>query len=470
MKIMRRFFDYFLLAFAGAGLGIYLFQSGHFEAILASVSNDFIPARLYWRLFFYCFSGAVFISAAAMILRRIAIYKHVDIYYANRIKYGFYSFLILFSTILSVRYPGLRIFFQFLFVGVAGVCSAWIACHMNCQPKLNARRSIIFLGTAICFYILFFSLLSIQRHKVFMTHALDLGVFTQTLWGYSKGWNLINTVVFEPMYLLGDHFSPITFLFVPFYWLWTDPRILLIIQSVYLGLGAIPLYFISLKLCKNSWLSLAIALTYLLFPGLHGINMADFHYITLCTPLLFLLFLMNQTGNRNWFYILLILLLFIREDVSFHIFYFGLYLIIFTSNRLRGLIVSAMGIVWFYIVISIFIPYFNSDNPRFHMEIYSHIGSNVPEMIGTMLFHPLKIIQFLAEDAGRRIIYILHLSMQMGFGYLFSLGSIFLILPSTLFNLFSNFPGQYTIKGQYTAPVIPFLFISSLYGFNRLAG
>ncbi|MEM4248066.1 MAG: DUF2079 domain-containing protein [Candidatus Nanoarchaeia archaeon] len=51
-----------------------------------------------------------------------------------------------------------------------------------------------------------------------------------------------------------EHFSPIHVIWVPFYWLWDSPYVLLIGQSILLGIAGIPLYFLAQKtLGRNGW-------------------------------------------------------------------------------------------------------------------------------------------------------------------------------------------------------------------------
>ena len=84
------------------------------------------------------------------------------------------------------------------------------------------------------------------------------------------------------------------------------------------------------------------------------------------------------------------------------------------------------------------------------------------------MFHPLRTLAFLAGDGAKRMEYLATMSVPTGFSYAISAPSAFLAAPSLLFNLLSNYRGQYTVKGQYNAPVIPFLLIATALGALKL--
>ena len=86
---------------------------------------------------------------------------------------------------------------------------------------------------------------------------------------------------------MSAHFDPILLLLAPAYLIAPNAETLLIIQSVWLASGAIPLFLLASRVIRSSWVALVIAGAYLLHPALHGINMYEFHSLALVVPLLF---------------------------------------------------------------------------------------------------------------------------------------------------------------------------------------
>ncbi|MCS7001904.1 MAG: DUF2079 domain-containing protein, partial [Dehalococcoidia bacterium] len=152
------------------------------------------------------------------------------------------------------------------------------------RPNLLAWAA---LGALVVGYLSVIGRLSVQRHDAFKSHAYDLGIFTQVVWNTSQGRWFQNTVMIEHAEnLLGQHFAPIFLALAPLYWVWPDPRVLLIVQSLALALGAVPVFLFARRRLGSAGMALALAAAYLLLPALHYINFYDFHEIALTTPLL----------------------------------------------------------------------------------------------------------------------------------------------------------------------------------------
>ncbi|MEU9984382.1 DUF2079 domain-containing protein [Streptomyces sp. NPDC050856] len=73
--------------------------------------------------------------------------------------------------------------------------------------------------------------------------GFDLGIFDQAMRGYADFSLPVSSVKnyhheFPPGFsLLGDHFSPVLMLAAPVYWIWDDPRMLLLVQAGCFSLG-----------------------------------------------------------------------------------------------------------------------------------------------------------------------------------------------------------------------------------------
>jgi uncharacterized membrane protein len=102
---------------------------------------------------------------------------------------------------------------------------------------------------------------------------------------------------------LGNHVRPILLLLAPFYRLWPDPRLLLILQSIALGLAAVPLYWIARRQAGDSTATLIVACCYLAYPALGFLNLCDFHPIAFSIPCLFLAYWALLEGRTALFWI-----------------------------------------------------------------------------------------------------------------------------------------------------------------------
>ena len=141
-------------------------------------------------------------------------------------------------------------------------------------------RTDLALFLMIATYVVVFSVFSIARHYTFQTSAFDLGIFQQALWNSLNG-NLFYET--PDLYnnpsgsFLGVHFSAIMFLLVPIYAIHSGAETLRILQSLVIGLAALPLYKLATHILRTKFRGLSIAAIYLLYFPVHLLNSYDFH-------------------------------------------------------------------------------------------------------------------------------------------------------------------------------------------------
>src|SRR6266581_2510157 len=122
------------------------------------------------------------------------------------------------------------------------------------RPKLLGLRlgrtlagSLTFLAFAA------YASISVYRHEHYASNAFDLAVQDQTVWGYSRGEFIRNTVLGIPN-LLGDHFHPILMTLAPFMLIWNSAEVLLVAQAL-------------LMVCNAAWLGVLLGFV---IPALGG--------------------------------------------------------------------------------------------------------------------------------------------------------------------------------------------------------
>src|SRR2546428_9103441 len=95
--------------------------------------------------------------------------------------------------------------------------------------SLRAGRTLAGSLTFLAFAA--YASISVYRHEHYASNAFDLAVQDHTVWGYSRGEFIYNTVLRIPN-LLGDHFHPMPATRAPFMLVWNSPRVLLVGQAV----------------------------------------------------------------------------------------------------------------------------------------------------------------------------------------------------------------------------------------------
>ncbi len=327
------------------------------------------------------------------------------------------------------------------------------------------RASVSLLAVLLTVYVVLFAALSLRKHSNFRTHN-DLAIHAQVVWNTSQG-RLFETTLLEdrPTNYLGHHFSPALLFLAPLYSLWPDARLLLIVQSVALALGAVPIFMLVQRESRSQLLAVSLSLAYLLFPALHYVNLFDFHEVILGVPLLSFASFCLLTRRYRLLFVFLALSLLVKEEMAFIAFAFGLYILIVQRRRRLGLLVMLLAVAWGIVTIRIIMPSI-AGRAYFPVGRYGYLGSGFGEMAVSVVRNPVLVLQHLLTPA--KIEFLLHLLAPLAFLPLLGFETLLLALPTMLYLLLSDYEPQYSIQYHYTALLIPLLVMSAATGAARL--
>ena len=203
---------------------------------------------------------------------------------------------------------------------------------------------------------------ALLNHRALGT-SYDLGIYDQVVWNLSHGRLFQTTLVYETKGTY-DHFEPILILFAPLYWLLPDVRVLLVVQSLALALGAVPIYMFARYRFRglgvdSDMLALLPAAIYLIYPPLHAANLNNFHEVALLPPLFGMALYGLLTGRRRMLWLSLMGCLLVKEDVTVTVLAFGLYIAALAPRGFRrrdGVILAAFALIWGVLVLYVFYP------------------------------------------------------------------------------------------------------------------
>src|ERR1035437_5774265 len=122
---------------------------------------------------------------------------------------------------------------------------------------IKKHRYAITLVVFITLYAAYFTTASFLRYDNFFTGRFDLGNMDQTVWNTIHGriFQLTDPNGTTNISRLAFHADFILVLVAPLYLIWSHPEMLLLLQTVVLGLGAVVVYFIAKNIIKNKNLS-----------------------------------------------------------------------------------------------------------------------------------------------------------------------------------------------------------------------
>jgi uncharacterized membrane protein len=354
---------------------------------------------------------------------------------------------------------------------------------------LKKGRIDYFVYLLIGIYIVVFSYYTMLRHFAFLTSAWNLGGVEQTFWTTLFDGKLFYgtlEIVYNPQGTpFATHFSPIVFLVLPLYAIYPEAGFFLILQTCALALGALPLYWLVRDEFNSKISGLAFVVLYLLAPSLHSANAVDFGWECLLPA--FFLFAIYYLKKEKYvkFFVFVILALMTLEFVPLIVISIGLYglwssrksLLASIRLRNRGLLKNkriifsfftiALAIVWFFIALVVK-SYSNPYTSPIPTSIHGTLGNSPIEITLNTIFNPLNAIQLMFSSWGDKFLYIIFLFGPLAFMSFLDPPSLIMTLPWLFFSFLSNCWLYYSINHNYSLFVLPFVFVSAIYGLKRL--
>ncbi|HZS77553.1 MAG TPA: DUF2079 domain-containing protein [Ktedonobacteraceae bacterium] len=313
---------------------------------------------------------------------------------------------------------------------------------------------------------------SILRYDTFRATAFDLGNMDQVIWNTLHGrlFQFTNQAIdwYGPPTRLAIHFEPIILPLSLLYLFHADPRILLVFQTLALASGSLPVFLLTRKFIPE-WPLLAplMATGYLLSPAVLGLNIFDFHPVSLATPLLLYAVLALTYRRYVWFLIACVLAASCKEDIPLAIAMFGILVMWKYKLPRLGLTLLIGGALWSLLAFKVIIPHFYPGlQANNYWYRYEALGSSPQEAIINIILHPwLLFTLYFTLD---RLYYLASLLRSTGFLALLAPEWLLPTLPSLAVNLLSTDPLLYSGVYHYNAAIIPFVMIAAIHGTRRL--
>ncbi len=353
---------------------------------------------------------------------------------------------------------------ELLFIGIAFLWHKSKTILLTKVEKfVSNNKQLSILCFLFILFVLYFSVLSILRYNNFYTGRFDLGNMDQAVWNTAHGriFQITDPNGTDIISRLAYHADFLLILFAPFYYIWSDPRMLLLLQTVIVGIGSFYLYFFAQSILKNKNLALLIAFTYLMYSPLENSILFDFHAVTVATTFLIASFYYLEKKKYIFFSLFLILACLSKEEIWLIASLFGLYILLKKPFKKIGFIMTVVSFAIFYFLVDFAIPH-SKGTQHFALSYYSDFGDKPSNVIRNILLNPIKTFGILFQQ--EQLSYVFKLLLPLGFLPLLFPAAIIFAAPDLLIDLLSNNSNAHQIYYQYTAPITPFLFIASIYG------
>lgn len=249
-----------------------------------------------------------------------------------------------------------------------------------------------------------YSTYALARHDRYLTTGFDLGIFDQAVRAYSR-FGAPVVPLKDPGYnLLGDHFHPIIALWAPLYWVWDDPRSLLLAQAGLIALSMWPVASFTARRF-GSRPAVLVAVLYGLSWPLQRMVQFDVHEIAFAVPLIALV--VDAVDRRaRWTTLLGCLgLLATREDMGIFVLLVGVLVATLAvrpvgpdrrwrprrDDLLVGAGLMALGVAGYEFATGVVIPYF-SGGVGFVYWTFPALGPDLPSAVAFALRQPWSVL------------------------------------------------------------------------------
>jgi uncharacterized membrane protein len=333
------------------------------------------------------------------------------------------------------------------------------------EQAIAAR--VVYAGTLA--YAAIFVFAAVVHFEVFKTPYADLGHMVQAIWNTGHGHFLQFTAIRGHQWnRLGFHADPFLLVFVPFFWIWSSPVLLPIVQALAVASGALPVFWLARKHLNSSRAGVHFAFAYLLYPAtqFNAFTItSSFHSVAIAVPLVLYAIWFLDEDRLVAFSLVALVACTTKEEIPLAIGCLGIWYAVRKGHRAFGLGVFAAGLAVTLFDFLWLIPRYAPHGVDPFATRYRAVGGTPSGIAHTLVTDPLAFVH--TVSSGHKAVYVAMLFVP--FLGLSLLEPLLLLgaLPDLAINLFSNAPDQTSIPYHWTAGIIPFVVAASIFGAAR---
>ena len=235
--------------------------------------------------------------------------------------------------------------------------------------------------------------------------------------------------------------------------------------------------------------SVAFTALYFLYPALYGANLFDFHPEAFIPLFGFLSLYFYKNEKWGKYFIFLVLLLSVKEDMSLIAIGIGLYgffsnakLLLkrrINKNVVISLLTIFLGIAWLFSAFSM-VSYFvrldgygslwNYGYSHHTVNAYGEFGKGGPfDLLFNVISNLSGSINQLTNSPSQKLLFFAALFLPLCMFAFVDIPYILLFLPTLIELMFAINSNYFTITYQYPFELIPTIFVAALYGIKKIS-
>ena len=384
-------------------------------------------------------------------------------------------------------------------IALAGLSAEWCATALgNIRTTRfgNVTCATLFFALCLCSVGVFTWMNWQLYHGLLIPHG-DSAMYEEHLWNLTHGKGFRSYI--DQGLFLGEHIQVIHLLLLPIHWLWPSQLSLEFCESLFLALGALPVYAITRRHTDSSFAALCVASAWLLYFPLHFLDISidgkTFRPMSLGVPAFMQALNLIDKKRLKLSLIFLLLALSAKEDFAAVIAPVGLWLLLFGTGTARdaqadeaslsavtqslgarffGLTLMVVTTAYLGLAVTTIIPAFREGDTVHFARYFGELGSTPGEIAKGMLTNPSAVFERIFSL--RSLQYSLLLLVPLGGLAIASFARLLVGVPLfavlCLLQLDSS-PGaleqQLVPFHHFHAPLIPVLFWAAAAGAGNLA-
>jgi len=331
--------------------------------------------------------------------------------------------------------------------------------------NLNYPLIIVFTVFGIIF-----SLISLPNHYFLRTSALDLGMFNHAIYQFAhfKMADFTLGTKGHVVPYLGDHFSLITILISPLYYLF-GTYTLLIVQVFSIIFGGLGIYKYS-KLYENNKLITIFVIQFFSIWGIYSALSFDFHTNVLAAMFVVWFIYYYTLGLKLQTLVFFVLILISKENMALWLIF------ILIGLMLKGglkrykdwfryeIPLILFCVIYFAIIMGIIMPNLLDGKGYNQLNRYASLGTTLSEILSNIIYHPWNTIKLLWVNTNSnpnldniKVDTYLMILYSGGIALIARPYYLVMLIPIIAQKMFSSSPGMWSLKAQYSIEFVPII-------------
>ena len=351
------------------------------------------------------------------------------------------------------------------------------------------RHAARLLALLIVGFVVIVGLTAVRKFQLYRM-GFDLALIQQAIWNTLHGRPFETFAYDHTANLLGTDSFFVLLVLAPFYAVFPNPATLLIVQTVIVGLSALPVYLLARDHLGQRSAALVIAAVFLVYqPVLNGTLYEVRERVMAMAWMLWLLLCIE----RRWYWRMLIplaLMLSCRLDTTIGVALLGVYALLLRYSRssnveepdeltaaqsppcarlpLRyAVTLIASAVLWYAFVTQIMVPSFTTRPGFLFLDHYSYLGDSPAAIVLNVVTHPLTTLRIMFS--AEKLWYLLGMFLPLAFLSLLRWRLVLVMLPLYGLNLLSPRKIQWDVYHHYQGLIVPLMLLAAILALKTLA-